>query len=970
MAELKPRSNAPGTVVTDSAAPTRSQDLPATMISTSARRPPRSSVEQTVPSQQQTAPTAVADVHDRSTTPPVAAGRSPEADEQLTPEHQGRYEYARALGSGGIGHVQVVKDRHLGREVALKDLRSRFTSRGSNSAGRTPAETRFLAEARVTGQLEHPGIIPVYELGRRADGSIYYTMKVVRGRTLGDALRGQDLAGRLGLLPHFLDICHALAYAHSRQVIHRDLKPDNVMLGDFGETMVLDWGLAKSLDQPTGPAVAPSEEDRQQLCGASDSATVAGSPMGTPAYMPPEQACGDLGSIDQRSDVYSLGAILYQLLCGRPPHHGTSALEVINKVRGVPVRPPTEREPRCPSELADIAMRALSRDPAQRYPDAGALAADVHAFQTGGLVKAHSYSIAALLARWVRRHRKALAAVAVVLLAGGAAWWYRGHAERTRRLQAEQQRQEKVLAEVDRMLARAAGGKVGRRWFDTYTFKLISLREPLVEDRLVAVLGHQKPAIRRLAARCLGGMRSTRALDALIGRLAPNVEPSADVVTELINALGVIGHWRAEESVAAARRRHGQHSPVWRGTSLAYRMIPLRPLAPGEQPSAWQWHLRGRALENKGHKEAALKAYQQAIDRDPRAWRSLTNRGTVYRGLGHFKEAMADYDRAILLAPGELAALHNRALLKREMGDREGALADLNAVVASGKVGALALRNRAMLRMAMADREGALADIQQALRDDPDNAGNHYYLGKLWAAEESWGRALASFDRALALNPRSVGGYIWRAYLHQIKNNLHGAQRDLNQALLLKPSSLSARRQRANVRLLLGDPAGAREDLDQNIKARPTEAYRWAMRGAVYHAQRGDFAAALADFSQALKRSSRSHRMLLSVCALALAVRIEDAALGKKLRGQILSIKESRKWYAAMGRVATEQAEPASLPALAGKDQVRRCQIHLLTGLRAALAGKHDQARVEYARAGNVPRPNDLPCVLSLALGR
>ncbi len=948
----------------------KTSSVPATVISGS-EPAPKSSVPATALSgEEPTLPaTEAGPEHGPNVPATVVNQQGAGEDDLLTPEHAGRYVYREALGAGGIGKVQVMRDRHLGRDVACKELHSRFTVRDEGGE-RTPLEVRFLGEARVTGRLEHPGIVPVYELGRRDDGTVYYTMKVVHGRTMAEALEGQDLAGRLGLLPHFLELCHAVAYAHSRQVIHRDLKPDNVMLGDFGETIVLDWGLAKLRggQEPGQGEVEDAEDAQEELRRASDSATVAGSPMGTPSYMPPEQADGDLEAIDERSDVYSLGAILYQLLTGKAPYSGASALEVINRVRSLPARPPAELEPRCPAELADIATRAMSRDRQRRYADAGELAADVLAFQTGELVGAHTYTLGALLARWVRRHRKALAAVAVVLVAGAGAWWYRGHAERARQQEAEQQRQASVRVEVNRMLAAAARGKVARQWFDTHTFKLISMKEPLVEDRLVVALDHGNADIRRLAARCLGGMKSRRALTALTRRLAPGVESSEEVLVEVINALGIIGDGRAEQAVAAARRRLGQHGSVWRRTELAYRMIPLPPLKPGM--TSQQWHVRGRALENKGNKKGAMAAYDRAVALDSQAWRSFNNRGTVHRRLGNFKEAMADYDQAIRINPEDMAALHNRAMLKNALGDRKGALADLDTVVSSGKVGGLALRNRALLRNRMSDRKGALEDLRRAVRLRPESPSNHHYTGKLWCDEEQWDRALAAFDRALALNTRYVGALIWRAYVHQMKSNLRGALRDLDRVLLLQPSNASARRQRANVRLLLGDAGGAREDLDLNIKARPREAYRWAMRGAVLYAQRGDFARALADFKEALTRATRTNRMLLSVCALALALRVEDAATRRDLLAKIPKIVEPRKWYAGLGRAVTNRAPAADLAATAGKHQVRRCHAHLAAGIRAALASDHNGARVEYARAGNVPRPNDLPCVLARALGK
>ena len=190
----------------------------------------------------------------------------------------------------------AVFDEHIGRDVALKELLRNDTNR---------VAMRFLREARVTGQLEHPNIVPVYEIGRRPDGALYYTMKLVKGLTLAAALKKcRSLSDRLALLPHFHDLCNAVAYAHHRGVIHRDLKPENVMVGEFGETVVLDWGVAKV----RGTADLPAEGGE----GMDSGGTLAGTVLGTPAYMSPEQAGGEVENIDERSDVWGLGAVLFR----------------------------------------------------------------------------------------------------------------------------------------------------------------------------------------------------------------------------------------------------------------------------------------------------------------------------------------------------------------------------------------------------------------------------------------------------------------------------------------------------------------------------------------------------------------------------------------------------------------------------------------------------------------------------------
>ena len=326
-------------------------------------------------------------------------------DGPVTPETPGRYSVQREVGRGGQSRVLLAVDSHLGREIALKEL---LPEPGGEAPGEPVSQTaaaaaRFLREARITGQLEHPNIVPVYELGRHPDGSLYYTQKLVRGQSFKAALQAAPtLSQRLKLLSHFSDICHAVAYAHSRGVIHRDLKPENVVLGEFGETVVLDWGLAKARGQPD---LRARQVAREALALRSPDATLEGHALGTPSYMSPEQALGKLDLIDERSDVWSLGAILYELLTGEPPFRGDTAYSVIGKVIRDPVRPVRALLPDAPPELAAVAERALRREPALRYPGAAALAQEIEAFQAGRNVAAYAYSSLELLRRFVQKNR-------------------------------------------------------------------------------------------------------------------------------------------------------------------------------------------------------------------------------------------------------------------------------------------------------------------------------------------------------------------------------------------------------------------------------------------------------------------------------------------------------------------------------------------------------------------------------------
>jgi WD40 repeat protein len=338
---------------------------------------------------------------------------------EVVAEIPGRYLHRSEMARGGHGRVLVVHDTIMGREVAMKLLAPAAVPGGSPSEQlRRSAELtlRFLREVRIAGQLAHPTVIDVYELGRRTDGTYYFTMQYVRGRTLAEALaRADGLRGRLQLLGHLADVCNGIAYAHSRGVLHRDLKPTNVMIGDFGETVILDWGLAgrRSAGQQPGPTPLPADE-----AGAVDAQprTLDGTFLGTPAYMSPEQASGRVERIDERSDIWGLGALLHELLTGHPPFEGTSSLEILEKVLTSPVPPVRSICPDAPPELAAVAEKALRRDKTQRYATARELGSDITAYMTGNRVSAHRYRARDLLRHFVARHRLALGAATAIFV--------------------------------------------------------------------------------------------------------------------------------------------------------------------------------------------------------------------------------------------------------------------------------------------------------------------------------------------------------------------------------------------------------------------------------------------------------------------------------------------------------------------------------------------------------------------------
>jgi len=376
-------------------------------------------------------------IDDPSATHSYAVGESTSAGE--------RFRILRPHAEGGLGRVSVARDEELNREVALKEIKEHLAD-DPGSRG------RFLLEAEITGGLEHPGIVPVYGLGTYADGRPFYAMRFIKGDSLREAIdrfhknSSADFADYADkkksaalksaksaksaddffgldfrkLLGRFIDVCNAIAYAHSRGVLHRDLKPGNIMLGKYGETLVVDWGLGKVIGRAESrERPGDGEATLQPASGSGSVETIAGQALGTPAYMSPEQAAGRLDLLGPASDVYSLGATLYCLLTGRAPFEGTDVGVMLANVQMGEFPPPRQVcGAAVPAALEAICQKAMATKPQDRYATPRLLADDIEHWLADEPVGVYGEPWSVRTGRWARKHKAIVTGAAAVLLVG------------------------------------------------------------------------------------------------------------------------------------------------------------------------------------------------------------------------------------------------------------------------------------------------------------------------------------------------------------------------------------------------------------------------------------------------------------------------------------------------------------------------------------------------------------------------
>jgi tetratricopeptide (TPR) repeat protein/tRNA A-37 threonylcarbamoyl transferase component Bud32 len=761
-----------------------------------------------------------------TTCPPEAAPDASPASSPLSmPTSSGRrFRILRHHVRGGLGEVYVARDEELHREVALKEIQDRH-------ADDPQSRSRFVLEAEITGGLEHPGVVPVYGLGQHPDGRPFYAMRFIHGESFRDSIArfhraegpgrdpGEGVLELRQLLGRFLDVCNALAYAHSRGVLHRDLKPDNVMLGPYGETLVVDWGLAKLFDGKA--STARSESGPLKPPSMSRLApTLTGAAMGTPPYMSPEQAAGQLDRLGPASDVYSLGATLYCLLTGRAPFEDRQVDLVLQKVRRGDFPPPRQIKGSVAPPLESICLKAMALEPADRYATPRALAEDIEHWLADEPVSAYQEGWSEHLARWSRRHRTwtqagAAALLAVTVISVVAAVLV-DHARRDEQFARQQERAARTREDQQRRLAGALAENRRRR--------LVALR---TKGQALLLLGQEATA--------RGDWRDAKLQ---LSNALATFGPEPELVDLRSHAGRLLGE--TDRRLAAEEARQ-----TARGTYQRFLKLRDDAMSQGTLLTILGLPTDLEATEKTCRQALALYGVAEETEAAP----SLDGRHLI------------DRERAeVTTGCFELLLLLAEALAQPPPRQPPDAPRIRRAIRILDRAAGLGFRNRAYhLRRAhywaqLGEPRREAEDLQRAEALRPAGAADDFLSGHERVMRGDLDRALLDFEHALRLQP----DHFWAQYLSAVcylkLQRPAEARTGLTAYLSRRPDFVWIYLLRGVASGEIGDFEAAEADFGKALELDADKYARYGIyvnRGIV-GIRRGDFAAAIADLQRAI----------------------------------------------------------------------------------------------------------------------
>lgn len=741
-----------------------------------------------------------------------------------SPSCIGKYSIRGKLGQGGMGVVYRAYDPDLKREVALKTI-----LQDSDPV----IIKRFQREAETMSKLSHPHIVKVYEVGN-VKGCPYFTMEFIEGKTLAEWSKEEKIPVAR-VLELVKKVARAIQYAHSHGILHRDIKPSNILLDSTGEPKVMDFGLALDV----------ARETRFSNTGGV---------LGTPAYMPPEQALGKKRELDVRSDVYSLGAVLYELLTGIPAFHGSGPQILKHVVENDPL-PPSRIAPRVPRKLDNICLKAMAKEKERRYQTAEELAQDLERFREKAPVAAVGLGTRYRLQRWGRKNRLilgmagGLVSVAVVVLLAVMGRWRYLDREHAKILEHEQQAKNKaeelktsskskVSKETPSPLEDAVGSQsqVGRRNF----------MAAVINYNHGNFLDSQGDPDGAIAA-----YTKAIALDPELGEayynrgmLRRQKGLEQDAIADFTKAIEVKPGLEQSYYNRAEMRYNRNELDV--AISDYNKAIELAPNLTRNYVG------RGNTWHKKGETERAIADYTRAIAINPSHADAYFNRGQMLDMLKNYAGAAADYTKAIMLKPDDSIIYARRAMSRYLTGDIEGAGRDVDKAVELNPNLAEAYFVRGALLYAKGDVDGAIQAENQTIALDPKHTQAYYSRGALYAFKEDWARAIADCNKTIAQSPTHVEAYSNRGYARMMQGDADGAIADCTNAIALRPDYVEAYTNRAGARALKKDLDGAIKDCNKALALAPNHAEAYRHR-SVARAAQGDLDGAIKDCNQTIK---------------------------------------------------------------------------------------------------------------------
>ncbi|MGE0435163.1 MAG: protein kinase [Planctomycetota bacterium] len=789
--------------------------LPAMPAPPGGTRPAR--IEQTIESAGRTVPrplrTAAFTLGDNKATldttarPPVARLLGMALDAPADGD-AGRYESRGEIARGGMGVVMRVFDRDVRRDIAMKVM--------LNEKPSPEAVARFLEEVQITGQLEHPGIVPVHEVGLDGQGRIYYTMKLVRGRALDARLKElrADLAAGRGerrfplaqRLDVFRKVCDAIAFAHARGVIHRDLKPANIMVGEFGEVQVMDWGIARILEN-RGAERAPAGTAGRQLPGGANTIvpmppvasdrrdaglgkTMDGQVAGTPAFMAPEQARGEIDRLDERTDVYSLGAILYEMLALVPPFGGPNVMAVLDAVKAGDFEPAAQRArslphtPPVPPELDAICAKAMTTDPRRRYRDVPALRADIDAWFALEPVAALRESVWRRAIKWARRNPTRAMTAAI----GGLALLITGTVvsiavTETRRSQAEA-RETAARSESERLAVELSAQEIRTR---EATLALNTERLAFESERLAFARDRARTTLEfyaRVNAAEKRGLNLQRFLHSLD---ASEIRRYIAELEDLVTRTRAAGQESGDDAfhlglLYSAGLRDGATGERWFDRALEL----------GKVDEALTWTNRAMARDQQGNVEGALADLGAAIERFPERYEPYMSRSQIRFAINDFGGSLDDARRACELVPNDAGAHNARALALVALGRTAEAMAELNRTLELVPNHTSALTQRSRLMRTGGQLDNALRDSLAATQADPTDPLAWYEHGENLRLFGQAALALEAFNKAIGCDATMARAHRAAGVVLRALERLPEAEAALREAIRLDPAEFIA----------------------------------------------------------------------------------------------------------------------------------------------------------------------------------